>query len=836
MSGIFHQALLFNSRFFFLSSILTLFLAAVFCSAAGAADAASLSVSDSGGWRIIENGRLGVRLEVNLKNGVYRVSRNGEQWLGDGLVAMGLKGGLLLNAGPDGAPSDEMRITGTSESEGADTSGAYRALALKWEAPGLRFETEFRVYADVPQVKFIHRFPDGWRAEKTSKFEDTALNFPVFAAGGAAKDTHLFSYGFYIWPYPMFGKNPVVALSKWGAGTICEPLFAFDEQGRTGALAPFDDFMVRLVRVIDLSALGFGFGVAAGLNGELERLEPGHSSATILVFNDGGVRAAMYSLGAELMKASGKRPVGVNETPFLKYLGYWTDNGAYYYYRTEPDKNYETTLLDVNDYLKRESIPARYFQLDSWWYPKSKADDGVIEWTPMKELFPGGLEPFQQKLGLPLTFHNRFFSKENVYRKTMEFVDGSGGAHPAGREVFDLWAADVKRWGGIMYEQDWLGTQMGKIEKLRSDPAFADGWLSNMAAAMADRGLEIQYCMPTMAFYLESTRFQNVTNIRSSNDYYVRVSGQSPRLWWEHVYTSPMIAGLGAIPFKDVIVTTPPPKKSANAVTERFYTGTGNDKYDPNGELYEPFYHHSALLSILSAGPTGIGDRIGSVNKPVVMLMADEDGALVKPDRPFAPIDRLFYEDPYTEPVALTAYTLSEVSGRTWFYVVGMNAEQAISKVKFTLGAADIGLQGKYVVYDFFSGTAMAAAADFSIRRKLAPSDIAYLVFAPLSAQGRALVGDVGKYVTASAGRIRSWTDSEAGMTIELDGPKGSPTRLLVYSPAAPSRVRSETRNITIQKIASGGAPASDTWAPAGKNLYLVSIPGGAGEKIGIEF
>jgi alpha-glucosidase (family GH31 glycosyl hydrolase) len=41
--------------------------------------------------------------------------------------------------------------------------------------------------------------------------------------------------------------------------------------------------------------------------------------------------------------------------------------GAYYYYQTEPNKNYEDTLLDVYDYAQKESIPYHYILLDSWW-------------------------------------------------------------------------------------------------------------------------------------------------------------------------------------------------------------------------------------------------------------------------------------------------------------------------------------------------------------------------------------------------------------------------------------------------------------------------------------
>ena len=55
--------------------------------------------------------------------------------------------------------------------------------------------------------------------------------------------------------------------------------------------------------------------------------------------------------------------------------GYWTDNGAHYYYHTLPDSDYEETLLRLRDHFVREDIPVRYIQIDSWWYFKGEMSD-----------------------------------------------------------------------------------------------------------------------------------------------------------------------------------------------------------------------------------------------------------------------------------------------------------------------------------------------------------------------------------------------------------------------------------------------------------------------------
>ncbi|MFH1575060.1 MAG: hypothetical protein ABIG68_13845, partial [Acidobacteriota bacterium] len=724
------------------------------CSAGGVkVDIEGVSFSEQDGKTVVENAGLGVKLDVDMKTGVYHVTRNGRVWIGDGLVAMRIKDSMLLNAKPDGTASADMKLTGSSNGGGLGPLGAYRSLTLQWEAEGLTFETQFRIYSGTPQVEFVHVFPDGYRAVDTVKRELTKLNFPVFAAGDTGDGLNLFYYSYPTWPGPRFGKGVRKALGVRDEGEVIMPLAIFDAEGAGGIMSTLNDYLIRMVRVIDIE--GFGPGVAAGLNGELERLDPGHESKTLLHFNDGGVANIFYSWGAQMLLENSKKPVDKDETLFLKYVGYWTDNGAYYYYRTEPDKNYETTLLEFFDYIRKEDIPLKYLQLDSWWYPKSEKDGGVMVWEPIGEMFPEGLVEFQKKLGLPMTFHNRYYAIDTPYQERMEFLKGSEGVHPVGREIFDEFAANVKSWGGIMYEQDWLNKQTNRVEALRRDPYLADNWMTDMSRAMADKGLEIQYCMPTIDFYFESSKFQNVTNIRTSNDYAIRLAGRSNQLWWEQVYTSMIADALGILPFKDVIITNPPPKESSNPIVNQYNVATGGRR-EEDIDLYEPFYHQSALLSILSAGPVGVGDRIDAVNKRIVMLIADEEGNLVKPDRPLIPVDRMFYEDPMSQSEILTGYTFSKIGGATWYYVLGMNVNEAMTKLGFSLTPADIGLEGRYVVFDFINNRAKNLDEDFSLELKLKALDFLYFVLAPLTGQGRALIGDAGKYVTASADRIKS--------------------------------------------------------------------------------
>jgi hypothetical protein len=49
----------------------------------------------------------------------------------------------------------------------------------------------------------------------------------------------------------------------------------------------------------------------------------------------------------------------------INNLGYYTDNGAYYYYHTEIGQNYEETMLDA---FKKIPLSFHYLQIDFCWY------------------------------------------------------------------------------------------------------------------------------------------------------------------------------------------------------------------------------------------------------------------------------------------------------------------------------------------------------------------------------------------------------------------------------------------------------------------------------------
>ena len=83
----------------------------------------------------------------------------------------------------------------------------------------------------------------------------------------------------------------------------------------------------------------------------------------------------MIRWGDALLQNGGAKQRGEWATDIsTSYLGWTTANGAYYYYNTEPGKNYEQTILDLKTYVDKERIPVRWVLYDSWFYSKTVSE------------------------------------------------------------------------------------------------------------------------------------------------------------------------------------------------------------------------------------------------------------------------------------------------------------------------------------------------------------------------------------------------------------------------------------------------------------------------------
>lgn len=97
-----------------------------------------------------------------------------------------------------------------------------------------------------------------------------------------------------------------------------------EHDGVAVVIAPHNNFMTE-AHNLSTSSLSFGPG------GELPALPPGFSQETIVVVSGQGISSAMLAWGA-LARAVHAPPQAKIQDITLNKLGYWTDNGAAYYW------------------------------------------------------------------------------------------------------------------------------------------------------------------------------------------------------------------------------------------------------------------------------------------------------------------------------------------------------------------------------------------------------------------------------------------------------------------------------------------------------------------------
>ena len=145
----------------------------------------------------------------------------------------------------------------------------------------------------------------------------------------------------------------------------------------------------------------------------------------------------------------------------------------------------------------------------------------------------------------------------------------------------------------------------------------------------------------------------------------------------------------------------------------------------------------------MSAGPVGIGDRVGCTDREVVMRTCDDDGRLRHVDRPLALVDSCLFGEPARGERLAWATTTSTRDGKVWTYVVAINTSAERRVIADRLYLAALGLEGSSAVYDWRHG---AVERTDAIRTELAPRDWGLWVCAPPGE--RADAGDLTKYVT----------------------------------------------------------------------------------------
>lgn len=601
---------------------------------------------------------------------------------------------------------------------GKDLAGAYHEITFEWRADKTPMTGSIRIYDNNPVAKFSQTCG--------AALEVPPAPFPSFTT--LPEKLHVFSYGQREFAPPRFTST-----------NICTPWLLFDESANAFIISPASHFMVA-------SMVGDGkTRVASGFNPNLRNLPKGFTQQTLVAAGE-GINKTWNVWGGAFLAAQGVARPANDADAVLKYLGYWTDNGASYYYNYDAEKGYAGTLQELVQRYRQEDIPIRYMQLDSWWYYKTTTDangtpgkpkkvarlpeeewnryGGLLEYKAHTNLFPNGLDAFQKSIGLPLVTHNRWIDPASPYVSKYK-ISGIAAVDP---KWWDHIADYLQTSGIVTYEQDWLDRIYTYSPAFSSDIDAGEAFLDNMSRACLEKGITLQYCMPYPCYFLQGSRYPNLTTIRTSGDRF------NANHWNDFLYTSRLASSLGIWPWADVYMST-----------ER-----GN-----------------VLLSTLSAGPVGIGDLLGSETKTNLSRAVRADGVIVKPDVSIVPLDRSYLADAKHQPAPLTANTYTDHNGTKTEYVFAFNRD-GIPPGKVAFSLDDLGLAQPAYVYDYFanSGKRLGRAETFSA--PLGQNGNAFYVVAPVGKSGIAFLGDADKFVGTGKQRIASLHDEPGKLSVNV--------------------------------------------------------------------
>jgi hypothetical protein len=518
-----------------------------------------------------------------------------------------------------------------------------------------------------------------------------------------------------------------------------------------------------------------------------------------------GARDCFAQWGELLRTASGVAVPHRDRDALGTRLSYWTDNGSAYWYRTEPGHDPASTVVAAVDDLEARGVPVGAVQLDSWWYPHEvlrpfDTDEwvvppsGMVRWEPRADVLPDGMSALRERLGRrPLVTHCRHLSSQSPYVDEFASWIDNDRAHPQGPELYERLLDQAVGWGVEVFEHDWLIECFLGVRGLRA-PGRAAAWQEGIDAALAARNLTAQWCMGSPADFAQVSRLHNITSIRTSGDHGYLVGPEVLWAWFLHVNV--MARALGLWPYKDV-----------------FHSA-------PTSETREV----EALLAALSAGPVGVGDRIGEADVELIRRTCRADGVLVRPDVPVAATDRAWYDAPVWSDALLVGSAHTQHAAGRWAYVVacnvGMDKHEASGRVAFSELGDDLPQSAAVAVFDWRRGAIEITTGGGGYDLTLEPAGWDYRVVAPVLAHGIAVIGDPALYACAGDARIADvvvertgvgLTVVGAGERVHIAGWAEHPISATAWSPTGGSAELSVTRD-----AATGGWEIAVDVAAAG--------------------
>ncbi len=538
-------------------------------------------------------------------------------------------------------------------------------------------------------------------------------------------------------------KNAVFAGPEFGAQADSMPWVLFNRHADTAIISPASAFLIARLAGNAKTRIG------TGLNPHVSAATAARTRWTILMVGR-GIERTLNSWGHALDRRYNRPRIGNEGNVVLRNFGYWTDNGAYYYYNYVPKLGYAGTLEAVARQFNRHKVPLAYMELDSWWYRKSdryvngailkaKAGKfpagrwniygGIWQYRASHQLFPQGLGAFQKNLNVPLVCHGRWIDPHSPYHKKYT-ISGIAPIDPAWwKSTADYFAKS----GVIGYEQDWLNYIYQYSPAMQISRHVGNAFTGNMAGALARHNMSLIYCMPLPRFFLQSAATPNLSMIRCADDYFIQ------QRWQHFIYTSSLAHAMGLWPWTDTLMSR----------------NTGD-----------------ILLATLSAGPVGVGDQMGHESWSNIRKVIRSDGRIVKPDAPLLPTDQTIMAEAAGKHRPFVAGTYSNQGIKTT-YVFVWRQKGDRSSVRIVPTELGLPANGRYIVYNYFTHAVRHLGTGQALKINLHSNQWQYDIVAPQQADGMALFGDLHQFVPMGRQRIAKAVVRQANVKLTVIVAKG---------------------------------------------------------------
>jgi hypothetical protein len=513
-----------------------------------------------------------------------------------------------------------------------------------------------RAYDHIPLVVFRIEATEDLSGIASGTFEQPSVGWPVLTPSERRPDGVPEGTRALVFTASEFALPATAGVDLDGWFTLPHrpptgwPLLMQSPDGTTLLVAPLDHFHEQIIGLN-------GGTLRCGWHGDLDTVPAGFATELAVIAGP-GPRACIEWWGALLRQRAGTVRPGRWPDALGTRPSYWTDNGAAYWYRTEPGFDPAGSIVAAVDELRADGVPLGSVQLDSWWYPHETlrpfdTDEWVVPptamvaWEERPDALPDGIPALRRRLGdPPLVAHIRHLSSSSpMAAEVPVHVDGPYAA-PMTPEPYERWLDQCVAWGVETFEHDWMVEVFYGVRGLRARPGLARAWQEGIDRAARERGITLQWCMASPADFAQTTTLRQVTSVRTSGDHgYIATPGQ---LWTWFCVTNTLARSLGLAPFKDVFRTDP-------------------EVAEGNGEI-------EALLSVMSTGPVGLGDRVGRCDASIVARTCRADGVLVKPHVPIAACDPSMFTNPGFRRTPLVADTWSDHPAGRWTYLLVAHA------------------------------------------------------------------------------------------------------------------------------------------------------------------